>query len=364
MLKSVFQPLHPLRLPPPDSFHNQTVLITGANTGVGLEAARHALSLGASKIIMGVRSVEKGARAREDILSTVPTATQASLEVWHLDLASFQNVMAFVRRMREYVKQPGNRLDTAIMNAGLASGEWNMSPDGWEMNVQVNGLSTALLSLELLPILIYSSSHGASDPKQQRPHLVIVSSDMHQMVLVPQRNAPNILVALNDKKQWEQLQAKNMAERYGASKLFSQWINIELAKLVPVDPQTGLEKVIVTSATPGFTKSELLTRENPPFILTLIQSLFGRTSAHGAMAIVDAAARQDGHGKWLENLKLTELVPSRSVKFNLSLRHTDGFFSPGYIVSSPEGQKVREQAWREILDVLKRVDPDLKLSYS
>ncbi|OKL60189.1 hypothetical protein UA08_04573 [Talaromyces atroroseus] len=353
MWKSILQPLHPLRLPPPDSFHNQTILITGANTGVGREAARHALSLGASKIIMGVRSVEKGERARADILSTVPTATEPSLEVWHLDLSSFQNVMAFVRRMRDYVEKPGNRLDTAIMNAGLASGEWNKSPDGWEMHVQVNGLSTALLSLELLPLLISSSSHGTSDHAKKntrgqqtspsRPHLVIVSSDVHQGVIFPQRTKTNILAALNDRNQWEELQAKNVVERYGVSKLFNQWTNIEIAKLVPIDSQTGLEKVIVTSATPGFTQSELLTRERPPFMLKLIQTLFARTPPHGAMAIIDAAVREDGHGKWLENLKVTD---------------------PGYIVSSSEGQKIREQAWKEILDVLKRVDPDLKLSYT
>lgn len=318
MFKALLQPIHPLHLPPPDSFHEQTVLVTGANTGLGLETARHALSLGASKVILGVRSIEKGERAREDILSSVPAATKTSVEVWHLDMSSFQNVMAFVQRMKEYTKQPGNRLDTAIMNAGLASGDWNVSPDGWEMQIQVNGLSTTLLSLELLPILMSSSSktssassYGVATKKKgtttpTTPHLVIVSSDMHQVALFAERGAPNILAALNDKTQWEKAQAKNIVERYAVSKLFNQWANIEIAKLVPIDSQTGLPKVIVTTATPGFTKSELLTRESAPWLLKFIQMLCARTPRHGAMAIVDAAVRQDGHGKWTEDLKVTE----------------------------------------------------------
>ncbi|EED24193.1 short-chain dehydrogenase, putative [Talaromyces stipitatus ATCC 10500] len=341
MLKTLFQPIHSVRLPPPGSFNNQTVLITGSNTGLGLEAVRHAVSLGASKIIMGVRSVEKGERTREDILSRTSTgkSTKTDIEVWKLDMSSFQSVMSFVHRMKAYVSQPGKRLDTAILNAGLASGIWKLSPDGWEMQIQVNGLSTALLGLELLPILISSASSSPSIP-----HLVIVASDIHQVAQFPQRSAPHILQALNNEEQWRELQAKSPVERYAVSKLFNQWTNIEISKLVPVDSQTGQPKVIVTSVTPGFCKSELLSREEgAPWLLKAIQMVSARTPADGAKTIVDAAVRQDGHGKWLENQKLTD---------------------PGPIVSSPEGQKIQQKAWKEILDVLKKVDPDLTLDFS
>lgn len=303
MLKTILQPIHSVHLPPPGSFHGQTVLITGSNTGIGLETTRHAVSLGASKIIMGVRSVEKGEKAREDILSKIPANQFAKIdiEVWQLDMSSFKNVMAFVHRMKEYVSHPGNRLDTAILNAGLASAVWQLTPDGWETQIQVNGLSTALLSLELLPILLSSASSAPS-----RPHLVIVSSDMHQQALLPQRSAPNILEALNDKEQWQKMHAKSPVERYAVSKIFNQWTSIEVAKLVPLD-RAGREKVIVTSATPGFCKSELLSREEgAPFLLKVVQAVCARTPADGAKAIIDAAVRQDGHGKWLENQKLTE----------------------------------------------------------
>lgn len=252
---------------------------------------------------MGVRSVSKGEKAREDILSKIPAdkSAKSSIEVWQLDMSSFQSVMAFVHRLKEYISQPGNRIDTAILNAGLASAVWQLSPDGWETQIQVNGLSTALLSLELLPVLISSASSSPS-----RPHLVIVSSDMHQQALLPERSAANILEALNNKEQWQKMHAKSPVERYAVSKLFNQWTNIEVSKLVPLD-RAGRERVIVTSATPGFCKSELLSREEgAPWLLKVVQTVSARTPADGAKAIVDAAVRQDGHGKWLENQKLTE----------------------------------------------------------
>ncbi|EEA20461.1 hypothetical protein TMatcc_000442 [Talaromyces marneffei ATCC 18224] len=340
MLKTILQPIHSVHLPSPGSFQGQTVLVTGSNTGIGLETTRHAVSLGASKIIMGVRTVEKGEKAREDILSKLPEGKSAktSIEVWQLDMSSFQSVMTFVQRMKDYITLPGNRLDTAILNAGLASGVWQLSPDGWEIQIQVNGLSTALLSLELLPILISSASSSPS-----RPHLVIVSSDMHQQALLPERSAPNILDVLNDKEHWQKMHAKSPVERYAVSKMFNQWTNIEVAKLVPLD-HAAQEKVIVTSATPGFCKSELLSREEgAPWLLKVVQAACARTAADGAKAIVDAAVRQDGHGKWLENQKLTD---------------------PGHIVSSLEGRKIQKKAWKEILDVLRKVDPDLRLDFS
>jgi NAD(P)-dependent dehydrogenase (short-subunit alcohol dehydrogenase family) len=308
MLKVLFQPLNPPHLPPANTFHNQTVLVTGSNTGLGRETVRHALSLGASNIIMGVRSLSKGKEARDDILSSIPNAPEKTIEVWELDMSNFQSVVAFARRVKDYVENEGRRLDVAIMNAGIASLDWNVSADNWELSIQVNGLSTALLSLELLPILVRQSSSQTLktfEGKRNTPRLMIVASDVHQAALFPQRTAPNVLAALNDKTQWEQAQAKNPIERYGVSKLFSQWINIELSKLVPVDQLTGKPSVVVTSATPGLCASELM-REGTPWVFRILVALFARTSKVGSKAIVDAAARDDGHGKWFENQKPTE----------------------------------------------------------
>lgn len=85
-----------LSSPPPDTFKHQTILITGANSGVGLEAARHFGRLGASHIILAVRSVEKGLAAAE-VLSSASPSTR--IDVWEVDLDSFDSVKAFLHKM-------------------------------------------------------------------------------------------------------------------------------------------------------------------------------------------------------------------------------------------------------------------------
>jgi NAD(P)-dependent dehydrogenase (short-subunit alcohol dehydrogenase family) len=59
------------RLPYPTSnFGGQTVVVTGSNTGLGLEAARHIVRLGADKVILAVRNTSKGEAAAQDILAS------------------------------------------------------------------------------------------------------------------------------------------------------------------------------------------------------------------------------------------------------------------------------------------------------
>lgn len=52
---------------PTASFQGRTVIVTGANTGLGQEAARHFVRLGASTLIIACRTVSKGEAAKKDI---------------------------------------------------------------------------------------------------------------------------------------------------------------------------------------------------------------------------------------------------------------------------------------------------------
>ncbi|KAI1618836.1 putative short-chain dehydrogenase [Exophiala viscosa] len=334
-------PFHRPTLPPPHSFDGQTVLITGANTGVGREAARHAINLGASKIIMGVRNVSKGEAAKDDIRRTTGAASDA-IEVWPLEMGSFDSVKSFAARAEKHVKE-GGRLDVAIMNAGLATGLWEQTSDGWEKTIQVNCLSTALLSLKLLPLLKQSKSDTSnSHPGAIAvPHLVIVASDIHQMAKFSERNASNILQALNDKKLWEKTQSVNPLERYAVSKLLDHYITIELANMVAAK-DGALPQVIVNCVTPGFCKSQLMSRgEKAPLILRFLQWLVARDVVDGSKTFLDAAMYGvDSHGKYLENEIITH---------------------PGKIVTDPDCIKARKQIWQETLNVLGDVDADLDL---
>ena len=85
MLSLFAQPFKTLHLPPPNSFASQTVIIIGASTGLGLETARRITSLGASKVILGVRTFSKCLSAKASIEKT--TKRTGVIEVWELNLS-------------------------------------------------------------------------------------------------------------------------------------------------------------------------------------------------------------------------------------------------------------------------------------
>lgn len=290
-----------LKLPPHSAIAGKTVLVTGGNTGLGKEAARHALALGAATVILGVRNISKGEEAKTDLTSS--TGATGNILVWPIDLESFASVQAFAGRIRKYVVAEGGRLDMALMNAGIASVEWSVTRDGWEKGIQVNVLSTALLSLHLIPLLLETKKRDPSST----PHLSILTSDIHKSIKFPERNGDKILSVLNDEGQWKKSQAAGGAtERYGVTKLMDMYIMRQIAHLVPRDAQ-GDPLVIVNAVTPGFCKSDLLTREKAPLILKVVQALIARTIQEGSKTLLHAITQgPDTQGLWLENQVITE----------------------------------------------------------
>lgn len=158
-----------VRIPmPTKSFAGQTVIVTGSNTGLGLEAARHFVRLEAAKVILAVRSLKKGEDAKADIEKS--TGRQV-VEVWQLDMADFDNVKAFAKRCETLP-----RLDIVCANAGIATSEY-VQISGMESTVAVNEVGTFLLALNLLPTLRKSSMKTGNVPR-----LVITSSSVHFQV--------------------------------------------------------------------------------------------------------------------------------------------------------------------------------------
>lgn len=107
---------------PHDSFSGQTVLITGANTGLGFEAAVHIVHLSAEKVILGVRTPSKGEDAKAEIESR--TKKSGVVEVWQVDLASYDSVKAFVRKAEGL-----QRIDVVLENAGMLTEKFTMAED-------------------------------------------------------------------------------------------------------------------------------------------------------------------------------------------------------------------------------------------
>lgn len=139
----------------------------------------------------------------------VSTGRIGIVEVWEIDLESFASMKAFASHAESL-----DRLDTAIVNAGLASLQWNLSPEGWERQLQVNVLFTALLSVLLFP----PPARSAKRFIQALPHLVLVGSDVHLDAKFDERNAENILEELNEEGAWaKSTAAAGPAERYSLS---------------------------------------------------------------------------------------------------------------------------------------------------
>ncbi|XP_062847897.1 retinol dehydrogenase 13-like [Trichomycterus rosablanca] len=127
----------------------KTVVITGANTGIGKETARELAKRG-GRIIMGCRDMEKCEAAARDIRgSTLNPHVYAR----HIDLASIKSIQSFV----EQITQEEKRVDVLINNAAVMRCPPGKTEDGFDMQFGVNYLGHFLLTNLLLDKLKHST---------------------------------------------------------------------------------------------------------------------------------------------------------------------------------------------------------------
>ena len=284
LYRQIFVPPPPI--PPTTSLKDRTVLISGANSGIGLEAARQCVKLEAKLLVLAVRTISKGEEAKESILRSHPTS-KTQVEVWHLNMESFDSVVAFGKRA-----QALPRLDIAMLNAGAFKFQWTTSKSsGMESSLQVNHLSTALLSLLIVPIL-RKTSLDLEHPSR----LTFTSSEVHMWTPFKEQKAGNILAHLNDKTYF-----KDSMDRYSVTKLLNVFWTLELASRV-----SGQE-VVINLINPGSVDTGLH-RDNKMF--QVFDSIVGRTPEEGGRLLIDAAVvkRSEAHGKYLSEAKLVEPV--------------------------------------------------------
>lgn len=304
---------------PSGNLDSQCIIITGANTGLGKEAARHFVRLGAKQVILGVRSIEKGKVAQQDIEET--TKRVGVMEVWELDLTSYESVKAFCARAE---KLP--RLDAVVENAAVAVPYFEMA-EGNELTITVNVISTFLMALLLLPVLRRSSiQHNLV------PRLTIVSSDAHEMAKFPEAKAPATFTALADPA------TKNMGDRYNTSKLIELLTVRELAPLVNRERQG---KIILNTLTPGLCYSDL--SRHATFFFSLLvrigKFLIGRSSEVGSRTLVSAAiAGEETHGKYMADCVV---------------------WHPSKWVTSKEGASAQKKVYAELMGILERIHPGI-----
>lgn len=161
ILDAAYNALRPRRSDPNVRLNGKTAIVTGANRGIGREAAKKLAARGA-KVIVACRDRELGQKAVEDIRSET---RNRNVFFMHLDLASFTSIRSFC----EHFLRTQTRLDILVNNAGLVSPtEKKLTEDGNELCFQVNHLGPFLLTHLLLPLL-----------KRSAPsRVVVVASDL------------------------------------------------------------------------------------------------------------------------------------------------------------------------------------------
>lgn len=124
----------------------KTIVITGANSGLGFEAAK-ALAAKGAEVVLTVRTLSKGEDAVQQIRAAHPTATVHAME---LNLADLSSVAAFT----DAFKVRFNRLDVLMNNAGVMATPETKTADGFELQFGTNHLGHFALTGQLLDVLL------------------------------------------------------------------------------------------------------------------------------------------------------------------------------------------------------------------
>ena len=217
---------------PKASFKGQTVIVTGANSGLGLAACRWMVRLGASSVILACRNVEKGEAAAKDIQATTSCSSDG-LQVWHLDMSSYASVQAFSDR----VKTELPRVDVLLANAGISTWKFRMTEDNEET------ITTNVISMSMLAFLLYPKLRETADKYNTQTHFTVTGSELYEVAKFKEREAPasQIFATLNNESK------AKMFDRYNVSKLLAIFVVKQIAALFPVS-SSG---VIVNCVAPG-----------------------------------------------------------------------------------------------------------------
>ena len=137
-------------------------LVTGANTGIGLETTRELVRMGAT-VVLGCRSASRAQVAADDVIASTGCRADQVAFIRPLDLSSLRSVKSFSEEFaKRYGSAAGERqgLDVLICNAGLMQPHRVLTEDGIELTMAANHFGHFLLIQQLLPHLERSTSGG------------------------------------------------------------------------------------------------------------------------------------------------------------------------------------------------------------
>lgn len=217
---------------PTASFDGKTVIVTGSSSGLGLEACRSMVHLGASQVILACRNIEKAEAAAKDIEATTSCPSNV-LKVWLLDLSSYASVQAFVDRVN--VELP--RVDALIANAGLGTRTFRTTEDNEET------ITTNVVSMALLMFLLHPKLCETAVKLNTQTHITVTGSELYEVAQFKESKVlvGQIFATLNEKSK------ANMSDRYNVSKLLAVFVVKQMAIQSPIDSKG----VIINCVAPG-----------------------------------------------------------------------------------------------------------------
>lgn len=196
-------------------------------------------------------------------------------------MTSYDSIQSFASRVEKNL----SRLDMAILNSGLTKSDFQIVPGGHEEVIQVNYISTVLLSILLLPLLKRKPTSGPG-------RLTIVGSGTAYAASFANRNEVPLLKSFDNSAGWDP------SERYWVSKLLLHYFMVKIVNYV--DPKD----VIVNLVDPGLCKGSGLMREAKGVIKVagwIMKALLARTLEVGSTTYVDAVEIKDAesHGSYI-----------------------------------------------------------------
>lgn len=320
------------------SFTGQTILITAATGGLGLEAAKKLAASGTTTLIITARDSKKGATAKatiETYLNSLHPNPNPSITIIPLvlEMSEPTSVLALVTTLKSHTRH----LDHAILNAGIFPSKHSLSPSTpYESTFQINILSTTYLSLLLIPLLLASPLTTQPHP-ESRPHLTTISSGFATTTpLAPLTAHQTPIYSLSQPSHFS---GGPTGQQYARSKLFLEYCIRHIAFLPsllsdPDNPKSA-PKVIATTACPGACRSDLgrSVLTDLPYWATLIAKPF--------MFIIQRAA-SDG-----ANTYITSLEQGLEARGELWKDDRFHIVEARTNIKSEEGLKVGERVWRE-----------------
>lgn len=254
------------------SLKGRTAVVTGANSGIGLETAR-VLAREGVVVVMACRSLERGAAAAASLLRESP---EARVQVRELDLASLASVEAFARGM-----EGEEGVSLLVNNAGVMfpppspQGGHARSAEGTELQFATNHVGHFALTARLWPLLVRAGrARGAPASR-----VVTVAS------LAAHYGALDLADPSFERRSYWSTAA------YGQSKLANLAFMLELQRRIAA---AGLgDAVMSLAAHPGWTQTELMRHS---LVIRLAGRLVAMRPMGGALPSLRAATDPDAFG--------------------------------------------------------------------